>query len=641
MKKWIHRTIACAFSALMVFAMGCGGNGNSGGGDSQSSSDAANTSTVLAENGTTDYVIVLPENATAAEQTAAKLLVEQFENATSATLPIVSDEGKSFNQNDKVISVGRTSVLEGSGLSVTVDELSYEGYKLKQKGNTMLLCGAEDSGTIYSISDFLHEQFGYEVYAADEVYIEKTEKAYLKEIDIVEIPDFWGWTMDGYFGKNMQLASSMKLRSKILPEAYGYGSSRDWIPGTGHTFTKILPPANYPDTPEWFFHSQLCLTNEEMFVEFIVQLKKLILENPHAKVINIAEADNSNLGKCCNPCKAEVKQYGMSGYLVRFINKVIKEIDAWMLEEGIERELYYTTYAYTTGTIVPPVDTNAEGKYVAKDASCIPDEKLYMRFTPLWPVCYSHSWLDETCASSVKVKTYIDGWRAITDHFFVWDYDCSYRCYFTFFNIYDALQENLQLYKEMGVVNIQRQSTTGSTVRSFGPLQGYLTAKLMWDVDADMGTLMDNFFENYYKSGATYMRQCFELLRSHCNMMDQQKDGMHQDTYYKLEESVTDWPIQILEQALALMDRAAETYINLKASDPALYNKMYERVLVESVCLRWMILHNYEMYYNIQSRAYTDMINQWEKDAARVGATMYGENKSVSNWLKDIRAKAA
>lgn len=642
MKKWIKRTLACVCSALVVFSAGCGGSGDGGDG-SQSSSVAADTGTVLAENGATDYVIVIPEAATKAEQTAATLLVEQFKEATNATLPIVSDAGKTFNKNDKVISIGRTSILAGSGLSVTVDELTYEGYKLKQEGNTVLLCGAEDSGTIYSVSDFLKAHFAYEVYAIDEIYMEKTDKAFLKEIDIVEIPDFWGRTISGYFEKNPALCSAMRIRSYNIPESYGYGSSRDWIPSSGHTLQAILRPADHPDHPEWFYSGQLCFTAEGMFEAFVADLIKLIVANPYGKIINIAEDDNSSLGKCCDTCKAEVKQYGVSGYLVRFINRVIKAIDEWREENNIERDFYYTTYAYTTGTIIPPVNENKDGTYTIKDESCRPDEKLYMRITPLYPICYSHSWEDESCSSSKKINGYIKGWRAISDHFFVWDYDCSYRCYFMFFDIWDALQENLQLYKEIGVTNIQRQSTTGSTFRSFGALLGYVSSELMWDVDADMNALIDNFFTNYYKNGAVYMKQCFDLLRSHCNMKDEELSyGVHFETYYNLEDHAADWPVAVLEQALALVDKAIASYEELKTTSPSLYNKLYKRALSESVCLRWMILHNYSSYgFSTDTTIYTDMIDQWEKDANFVGATFYGENRSVASWLTSVRAKAS
>ena len=420
---------------------------------------------------------------------------------------------------------------------------------------------------------------------------------------------------------------------------YGYGSSRDWIPGTGHTLQKILPPANYPDNEEWFFDHQLCLSNEEMTAEFIEQVKNLILENPHAKVINISEADNSSLGNCCETCRQHKAWYGMSGYLIRFINKVIEAIDDWREEMGIERDFYYTTYAYTTGTIVPPVTTNDDGTYTVRDESCIPHEKLYMRLTPLHPVCYAHDFMDESCAEAYKIGSHIKGWQSITDRFFVWDYDCSYRNYFCFHNIYDALQENLQLYKEIGVVNIQRQSTTGSEVRSFGALTGYLTARLMWDVNEDMSALMDNFFANYYKDGATYMRECFELLRTHCNRLNNERDeGFHFKCYYVIDAA--DWPIRVLERALELIDQATASYEPLKTTDPLLYKKLYERTLVESVCIRWMILTNYEYYGDVNAKIYTQMLDQWEKDAKVVGASYYGESRSVTAWLETARDKA-
>lgn len=644
MKKWIKRALACAYSAVLLFSVGCKDND---GDSSNSGQGASTTTTVLAENGSTEYVAVIPAAATEAEKTAVNILVEEFAEATGATLPIVSDAGRTFNANDKVISVGRTTVMQGSGLSVTVDELTYEGYKLKQYGNTVVMCGAEDAGTIYSVSDFLREHFAYEVYAIDEVYIEKANKTYLKEIDIVEIPDFWGRMMDGYFGTSAKLASAMRLRSKISSEGYGYGSSRDWLPTPYHTFLQFIPKAKYQaEHPEWFntVHSigtQLCLTNTEMIAEFKKNLRQMILDNPHAKIINISEEDYGNsLGQCCDVCKAELKSYGMSGYLIRFINMIIEDTDAWLASEGIERDFYYTTYAYTSGTIVPPVTENKDGTYTVKDESCIPNEKLYMRLTPLDPVCYAHAFTDENCPESYKVYKWIKGWQSITDRFFVWDYDCSYRNYFAFYNLYNSLQANLQLYKEIGVQNIERESTTGSTVRPFAALNGYLTAKLMWDVNEDMPQMMDDFFANYYKSGATYVRQCFDLLRSHCELLDAQREkGFHFKCYDTI--SAADWPINVLEGALRLLDKALETYEGLKTTEPNEYEKLYKRVLQEQYCIRWMILQNYESYYNIQSKTFIEMLDAFEADTAYLGATIYKESYGTYEWIKELRAKVA
>ena len=88
------------------------------------------------------------------------------------------------------------------------------------------------------------------------------------------------------------------------------------------------------------------------------------------------------------------------------------------------------------------------------------------------------------------------------------------------------------------------------------------------------------------------------------------------------------------------MDKAVETYAPLKSSNPSLYKKLCERVLVENVCVRWMILTNYEFYYDItNAKTYLGELDAWAADAKVVGAAYYGEARSVTAWLTAARAK--
>jgi peptide subunit release factor 1 (eRF1) len=64
---------------------------------------------------------------------------------------------------------------------------------------------------------------------------------------------------------------------------------------------------------------------------------------------------------------------------------------------------------------------------------------------------------------------------------------------------------------------------------------------------------------------------------------------------------------------------------------------MHLRVLQEHFCIRWMILENYSAYYNINSTAYTQMLNQFEKDAQILGAVSHAENKSLIDWIESKR----
>lgn len=636
MKRFLKKTIALLLVVCSATLVACSEKTTP---PDDKDEEVKNTAIVLAENGQTDYIVVIPENATEAVQYASQLLTKHFEEATGAKLRVEEDGGQKLDSEKSVLSIGKTSILAETELDVSEKTMNYDGFRIKRYGKTVVLCGGTDSGTIYSAQEFLHRQFAYEVYAADESKIEKTSVSYLIDYDLTDIPDFWGRDMDGYLSKNNELAVALRMRTWTMNiPTYDYGAARDWIPNNHHSFRTVLPIKTYgEDHPEWYgTGTQICLTNEELIPVFIQNLEKMIEENPYGKVVNISEEDfGASLGNCCQTCKAEVAAYGKSGYLVRFCNKVITEIEKWLDENYPDRELSYTTFGYTSsGTIQPPVVQQADGSYKVIDPSCVPHEKLYIRFTPLDPVCYSHSFDDPSCKLNTKIAGYSEGWLSITNRFMVYDYDACFRAYLTFHNTYNSLQKNYQFYKKMGVTNIFRQNTTTSTasMRSFMALNTYLNSKLMWNVDEDVNALISEFMTNYYGDGAKYMSELLNLLRSHCDMMDKTLEGgVHHTCYYDVD--ATQWPISVLEKALALTEKATACYEGLKTTAPERYETMVLRVLQESVCIRWMILENYPSYYNPNSSKYGEMLDQFEIDAEKVGASYHAESNSIGNWI--------
>ena len=127
MKSIIKKICACALVVCLLFCIiTCknkkGPTSSSGGSDvvdTPTQENIASTDILLVNNGVSEYSVVMPENATEAEKYAVKILNEQFERATGTNLPVATDNGQALNTNNKVISVGRTSILANSGLSVT------------------------------------------------------------------------------------------------------------------------------------------------------------------------------------------------------------------------------------------------------------------------------------------------------------------------------------------------------------------------------------------------------------------------------------------------------------------------------------------------------------------------------------------
>ena len=88
---------------------------------------------------------------------------------------------------------------------------------------------------------------------------------------------------------------------------------------------------------------------------------------------------------------------------------------------------------------------------------------------------------------------------------------------------------------------------------------------------------------------------------------------------------------------MELLDKANAEYD--KIEDAELREKLKTRILRESVCVRYIILNNYESYYNIYSPNYNAMIDEWESDMKLLSVYMCSEGNSVSNFISELRSK--
>ena len=637
MRKRSIKVLVILLAACMLFTMvGCK---KTKGPDTS----ITESSVILAQGGRSEFSVVISETASEAEKYAADYLVEYFKEATGATLSLRTDAGISFDEDAKVLSVGRTKILEESGLALDKSKLTGDGFRIERFGNTVIICGVEDTGTIYAVQDFLAIQFNYEAYAADEVFIEKVTEPKLMDFHYSDAPDFEGRDMDGDLLYNREAATQLRLRGWSNDSAvYGYGASRDWIGGHCESFLNVLPKEIYEkDHPEWYAYSarQMCLTNTELIDAFVKSMIALIEENPYGKYVNISEEDMA--GMCtCPQCTAEMNQYLVSGYIIRFCNTVIEEIEKWRQENCPERDLKYLTFAYSSGSINPPV-RNVDGKFEIIDPSVQPHKKLYIRLAPIM-YCYSHPFTDESCEVNRAFRTQIEGWKSITDRFMVWDYDVNYSHYFLFFNDYESLSANLKLYKDIGVINIFRQNSTGSRIRSMVDLNNYLNGKLMWDTELDSERLIEDFMEHFYKSGAPYMKQYLAMMRTYLKQKDidslaQGGKGLHfqiYDAYQPQLATSQTWEKRVLEQALELLDKAMASYDSIESEGER--ETLKTRVLKESFCVRYLILRNYSFYYNGNTSAYTDMVEQFRKDAAKIGAVSVSEGSDLNTWIDSL-----
>ena len=169
MKKKIRFTaLFLSLTSLLGF-FGC----KNVGGDSESSStlppieetekeeDNIDKSTVLgmiADGGKSEYKIVYSTQATTAEKHAAAELSEFIAQSTSTTLEITVDSKVAYDVNAKYISIGNTTLLEETGITIDAKELNQDGFIMKTVGRNLYIAGANNRGVLYGVYDFLETE---------------------------------------------------------------------------------------------------------------------------------------------------------------------------------------------------------------------------------------------------------------------------------------------------------------------------------------------------------------------------------------------------------------------------------------------------------------------------------------------------
>ena len=395
-----------------------------------------------------------------------------------------------------------------------------------------------------------------------------------------------------------------------------------------------MPESDYASAhSDWSYTSggkasQLCLTNETLIATFVENLKEYILANPSAKIVNISQDDY--IYWCgCTKCANEQATYKTSGYVIRFVNKVIAQIEEWKKTACPEREWTYMTFAYRS-TCSPPVVPNDEGGYSVIDDSCIPHEKLYIRLTPI-TYCYSHAFTDENCEKNTTFYQEVLGWSEICKHFAVWDYMANYYHYLPFFNDFGVLKDNLQLYKQIGVKNLLKEYISGGNLTQFQYLRFYIASKLMWNTEQDVEKLTDEFFTHYYKDTAPQLREVYELFRTHLKRLDEERGNTLHFTVYSNEiVDATVWPRNIVDKAEKLLNEALA--ICDRVEDEVVAEKLRTRVLEERTCVQYLKIYHYQNYgYDMEN--YATVYNAFKSAVEQLNITCHKEHHGIAEFL--------
>ncbi len=576
----------------------------------------------------TAYKIVIPTNATSNENLAANELQALLRESTGITLSIVGEDDVS--SSDKIISLGQTKQFLATKESIAYDEYRRSGYRVFTKNDNVFISGAKESqayGTLYGAYEFLSQTLNYECYSQYCYVIDKVTALPFYEMNITIIPQMESRALSYmWVNKDPVYQNRMMLVNR-------YENQTDWVLD-GHSNLKILPYETYgAEHPDWYMNAQagnknqLCLTNQEMYVEYVKRVKELIEDNPKGVYFMLANMDNSDYCTCSD-CFAEIERcMNVGGYNMAFVNKVADEVGAWLKENYPDRIITFVTYAYLA-TYAAPVVENEDGTYSAYCEDVIPRDNVAVMIAPIH-LDYA---APITADSNLVYWKDFEKWSSIIDKMFLYDYGYPYWDGFTFMNDFASMAENIRYFAEKGCIFYYNNTLSSTASTWYYDLRTYLRAKLTFCPYLDLEELIDDFFENYFLEANEPMREILEELRTWFTYLREEERAYVNcsSTYWKGNSKY--WPRALQASLYDCIDRAYAAVEKYKTEDKALYDYLYKRIRIIELGIDYHEMEFYSAYYS--DEGYDKLYNAFVEDVALCQILKENENAQSTWYLK-------
>ena len=587
---------------------GTDGTGLSNGAVEQTNANkVVQTTKIMAENGTTEYTVVLPVQLGDHDETAYNELSNFLRSSVGVNIACVADTGLTFDESKKYISLGKTTLLTQAGITVNEEELGVTGYVIKTVGNSVFICGGGSRGTLFGVYEFLQHSIGYEYYAEDEIAYDNLTKLYLFDFDVKTIPSFeYCYLSSSIYSGVPNGSNRYRITSPFIIPYGGVHSSFVYIDKATYNDpnkTETYHPEFYARNESGTQLNQLCYSADglvdAMVAEFIPYLEESYLpENYKEEQIYFHIGQEDYWDWCrCEDCKASKETYGTdAGVLVKFINQVAEKIEIWVDENQPGREVKISTFAYMS-TEKPPVQYDENGNLLRDDnGDPIPiDESMRLRdnvVVRLAPI--DANWYESFAAeSNLTTQNVLEGWHELGECI-VWLYSIGFSSQYAPFNNFNSLQETYRYVKDelQSKLCQDQYLSQGKGYPCFNAYRAYLQSNLMWNVNADQEKLTKNFFKNYYRDAADIMLQYLDELR--VLYMDNWREvGLMGDCNTVNLYLPELWPRGTLFKWLGDFESAKAAVEKYAQTDPVLYEKLIDRITMESLSVRYLIIRLY------------------------------------------------
>ena len=576
----------------------------------------------LVQDGKSDYVIVLSDDASHSEKYAAHELQIFLDMAAKAKLPVVNEADPRARKPLRIF-VGSGKISDSvlpSSPPVDWEYLGDEGFIIRTITDAdnqpdIIIAGGRLRGTLYGVYTFLN-RLGFRWYTERKTVIPEADDLYVPHIYETAKPAFPEREIYFFEAANGDWAARNKINTRVahLAEKHG-GKVR---PYAGTSINKIIPYSMYREHPEYFpligrerttGYVQRCLSNPDVIRLSAEKILELVKEKPDYRVFSIHQSDIENLCECPS-CKRIVKEHGAASALDIYYLNIVSE-----LIETEYPDIYLSTLAY---------------RYAQKPPENLkPRHNVMIRLCPI-EMCLTHPFTE--CPSRQSKETYeaLRGWTNLTSNVKIWHYGTNFSFLPAPMPNFREFPTSIREYQKHGIKGIFYQGQNNSPGSSDADLRSWVLAQLMWDPGKDGDELVDEWLHGVYNTAYVPMRAYFDLIH-------RQADSHH--LHIKTPPSKKLWPRSFVSS----MDSLHKAALALAKGDSiACYYIGKSRIVVKY--LQYITNTGQLQVFDGEYRPDGNMVteedfNRFKDYALQFNVTVLGENDGGADLETRLRRR--
>lgn len=462
----------------------------------------------LIKDNKTEYHICYDANASSTIRFAAIQLQKYLYYSTNTLIPMFSTY---CNSRGKEIHLGNN--VRNNDYSYLLNDLKEEDFIIKKVNDNYVIDSLSDRGILYGVYYFLRLAINFVSLDKDTIHYNKV--THVKLIDNIVYHHIFNYrecySTDAF---DATYASTSMLNSNLSDIPTSMGGHVKWY-NFHHSFKDLINPNEYFDThPEYFSeidgvrvkeHTELCLSNNDVYNISLKKLRNWIENNKECKVFSVAQDEwmghFTRMACECKECKAFDELHGsQSASIIRFVNRLATDITKDY------PDIYIHTLAYQYSRKAP-INMEIHKNVIVRlcNIECSWGESIE----------------DGAKHNNERNKAFLKDlkdWSKLTNNLYIWDYMVNYRNYLAFFPNIRTMASNIETYKKYNVKGILMEGNfSNGTTPGYDILKNYIFKELIktnniTNIQEYLNKLLSDFSTLYYKECSNEVIQLVNLF---------------------------------------------------------------------------------------------------------------------------------